>query len=267
MTVRIIARHAVIGLLALSACVSRVEPVAVERSRQPKDQEALWQRARQLWAARQNLDCPTIFNLENPKGKEAMSEAEFLERCRKDETLRIVDYDLQSAEVDGELGWVRAAYHVHFRKAPEAPVEAADSWEKWYKFNGEWFPVEHSEIPHYPEPPSLRSAAAEADLKERFLLSWEARLKRDWHQLYELSDPLDHDTVSEAMFTESESLFQYLGFKLIWVEVIGERGRIRVAYEHKVADSSLTKLPPRWLTITEKWVARDGKWFRDLKRP
>ncbi len=125
MTVRIIARYAVIGLLALSACVSRVEPVAVERSRQPKDQEALWRRARRLWAARQDLDCPTLFLFENFEGNEATNKEAFIEWCRKEEPLQIVDYELRGSEVDGDLGWIHAVYHVQFRKAPDAPLPMA----------------------------------------------------------------------------------------------------------------------------------------------
>lgn len=255
------------SLLPLSACVSTGKPVAVDRSPQTADLDALRHRAQHLWAARKSLDCPTIFIFESPDDTEASTEAAFVEWCRKEEPLQIVDYDLHNVEVDGELGWVRADYHLQFRKAPDAPIEAAEAWEKWYKFKGRWFPVAKPELPHYPEPPSLRDAAAEADLRERFLASWDARRSGDWHRLYELSDPLDHDTVSEPMFVESESLFHYLGFSLVWVEAIGDRGRVRVAYEHKIADPSLTKLPPRTMTITEKWVPRDGTWYRDLKRP
>lgn len=267
MNVRVFTRLIATSLLPLLACVSKGEPLAVERSRKPADLDALHHRAQQLWAARQNLDCPTIFIFENHDREDAMGEAEFVARCRNEEPLRIVDYDLSSAEVDGELGWVRVVYHVHFQKAPGAPVEAAEAWEKWYKIKGEWFPVPKTELPNYPEPPSFRDAPGEASLRNRFLASWEARRSEDWHRLYELSDPLDHDAVNEATFVESESMFHYLGVKLVWVEVIGERGKVRVTYQHKVADPSLTKLSPRSMTITEKWVARDGTWYRDLKRP
>lgn len=255
------------SLLCLLACVSKGEPVAGKGSREPADLDVLRQRAERLWAARRNLDCPTIFLFESPDRKDPMSEAEFVAWCLNEDPLRIVDYELRSAEVDGELGWVRAVYRVHFQKAPDAPVEAADAWEKWCKIKGEWFPVAKSEVAYYPDPPSLRDAAGEAGLRSRFLLSWEARRSGDWHRLYELSDPRDHDAVSEAMFVESESMFHYLGLTLVWVEAIGEKGRVRVVYEHKVADPSLTKLSPRSMTITERWVSRDGTWYRDLKRP
>jgi len=255
------------NLLALSGCASNGGTSAMKQSRGPADLDALRHRAQRLWTARRDLDCPTVFIFDSPDHQDAETEKEFIAWCLNEDPLRIVDYDLHSAEVDGDLGWVHAVYHVSYQRAPDTPVEAADAWEKWHKKKSEWFPVAKTELNNYPEQPSLRDAAGEAELRKRFLESWVARRSENWHRLYELSDPLDHDSVTDTMFIESESMFHYLGVTLVWVEAIGDRGRVRVTYDHKVADPSLTKLLPRRMTITEKWVARDGTWYRDLKRP
>ncbi len=266
MIVRVFTLFFAANLLALSSCATGGGSSARKQSRDAADLDALRHRAHRLWAARRDLDCPTVFIFDSPDHQDAATEKAFIEWCRNEEPLRIVDFDLRNVEVDGDLGWVHAVYHVRFQRAPEADVEAGDAWEKWYKNKDEWYPVAKTELNNYPEQPSLRDAAAETELRNRFLESFEARRNEYWHRLFELSDPKDHDAVTETMFIESESMFQYLGIKLIWVEVIGERGRVRVAYDHKIADPSLTKLSPRTMTITEKWIVRDGIWYRDLIR-
>ena len=81
-----------------------------------------------------------------------------------------------------------------------------------------------------------------------------------------MSDPRDRDKVTEEQFTSAESRFDYLEHELHWIEVIGNFGRSRVAYSHKLSDPNLSKLPPRDGILTEDWVLYDGVWFRDLNR-
>ncbi len=64
-----------------------------------------------------------------------------------------------------------------------------------------------------------------------------------------------------------EELFDYLSHRLDWIEVIGNQGRIRVTYHHKLTDKSMEKLPARDATFIEAWVKSEDEWYLDLKRP
>jgi hypothetical protein len=169
--------------------------------------------------------------------------------------------------VNEDWGWVRVIAKTVYTGIPDAQVEGTETWEKWRRVHGRWYPVPKREGNTVPEAPSLRNAGEEERLRARFAQAWTALQSKDRHRLYELIDPRDREGIIEEKFLAGEGAIQYLGHKLHWVEVIGDRGRIHVSYEHKLADPSLTKLPAQEVAVTDYWIARDGEWFRDLKQP
>ena len=137
--------------------------------------------------------------------------------------------------------------------------------QKWAAHRGDWFPVPPQQTDSYPAPPAIRDKAAEAKLKSRFSQTWPLRKAGDWSGLYDFADPRDRDAVPLTEFADSEGLFAYRSQDLKWVEVIGDKGKVRVVYVHTVTDPSLTKLPPREAEITENWIKVNNEWYRDLK--
>ncbi len=132
---------------------------------------------------------------------------------------------------------------------------------------GVWYPVPPKELDTHPDSPALRDRGEESRLEKRFLAACAARKRRDWSALYSLCDPNDRRKVSEEQVASAESLAEFLACSADWVEVIHDRGRVRAAYEYRLSDPSLSKLPPETSWIIEPWSLVEGEWYRDLERP
>lgn len=253
-------------LLICEACIGpRGTQIDNERYRSD-ERMALRERADRLWAAKRSEDWRAAFILQDPKQVTGASEEEFVAWCAEEEPFRIRTYELGAVETDGDLGWVEVSYRTLLRKFPDVPARDAHTWQKWRRVAGKWFPIPVQDLSAYLESPALRDAAEEARLRARFMESWQARHAKDWRKLYMLSDPLDLPDVAEDVFVEAEGIYEYLSFRIHWIEVLASRGRIRVSYEHRVDDPSLTKLSASTACVTETWIQRDGEWCRDLKR-
>jgi len=189
---------------------------------------------------------------------------EFLEWAKAKEPFHIVKWAIKESLVEGRFGWVRVNYSATLRRFPDLAEKETTSWQRWVLLDGRWYPVPQTELKNFPETPAIRDSAAEVALRARFDQTWRARHERDWNTLYSLTDPRDHEAVSSEEFSQSESLFLYLDAVVDWVEVIGDRGRVRVTYTHKPNDPSLTKMRAQRASIIENWVRVNQRWYRDL---
>lgn len=229
--------------------------------------DALRQRAERLWSARQAQDWSAMFAFQDPQAVEEVTEEEYVAWAEENEPFLIADFRLGDVIVNEDMGWVQINCRQGMRKYPEVPPREVHRWEKWHIRDGRWLPVPPQQIQNYPVTPAERDAAAEQRLLDRFRASWEARQEEDWDRLFELSDPRARGDIPEDEFAEAQGLIEYLDCDVRWVEVIGDRGRVRVAIRHKLNDPSMTKLPPRTILVTEQWVRVDGAWYRDLTMP
>ncbi len=261
-------RYYLVGTLSLicGACISPRDVRVDREGVRPTQTTSLGERAERLWTAKRAEDWSALFLLQDPATLAGASEDEFVAWCAKEEPFRILAYEIATVLSDGDFGWVEVRYRTTLRKFPDMPPKDAPTWQKWHRVAGEWFPVPTRALSSYPESPATRNAAEETRLRARFMESWRARRAKDWRELYRLSDPQDHQDVAEDVFVEAEDMYEYFSFNIHWIEAVADRGRIRVLYEHKLDDPSLTKLPVTMAYVTETWVLRDGEWFRDLKR-
>jgi len=230
------------------------------------DAADLRSRALAYWEARRRQDWSTLYDYQDSETRSKVSLDQFATWSQSNEPLEVESYSLQSVETDGDLGWAHLRYTARPARFPNIEPRENDHWQKWRWVDNEWFPVPARELDAYPSAPSLRDAAAEKKLRKRFEESWALRLNRDWHALYELGDPDDRSRVPELQFVSAEELIEYLDHTVDWVEVIGDRGRVRVGYLHRLADPSLTKLAPTTAYVIEPWIFRGGVWYRDLDR-
>lgn len=219
--------------------------------------------AERLWAARKAEDWATLYTFLEPHQQTASLE-EYAAWARDHEPFKVESYQLGQVLTDGRLGWVEINARLAVRRFPNMPARAAHRWDKWEWREQQWRQVPPRAVEDYPESPVTRDAAEEAHLRERFGESWAARRAADWEKLYSLVDPRDRERVPFEKFVDSEGLFEYYSHGIVWIEVIDDRGRIRVSYEHKLTDPSLTKLPQKTLEVTERWVKHEGVWYRDL---
>ena len=228
------------------------------------DAARLRQRAEQLWQARVDEDWETVFRFEVPEQQKDATAAEFADWSRKNEPFKYESFEIVQVQAEPPLGWVNVKYRSSQRRFPNVPARDSAQWQKWHVVAGDWLPVRKGDWDDYPAAPAQRDAAEEARLRARVDEAWEARTAHDWHQLYGLTDPRDHQDITEDAFAKDEALFEHLSRNLRWIEVVGDRGRVRALYDVKSNDESLTKMPIQSTELTEPWVKYDGQWYRDL---
>lgn len=229
--------------------------------------EELGRRAERLWEARRQEDWAAVFQLQDPQEREGVGQADFVTWCEQKEPFRVHSFELGQMLVEGDLGWVEVHGSTSIRRFPDSPPRDTQQWEKWRRIEGDWYPVPRKELASYPASPALRDAAEEARLAERFAASWQARVAKDWSRLYAMTDPRDHGDVPQDRFAQELEKVEYISHEVQWVEVVGERGSVRVVYRHRLNDPSLTKLPPSAVSVVEPWIKCENEWYLDLKRP
>jgi hypothetical protein len=226
--------------------------------------EVLRQRAARLWQARQDLDWAAIFPFQDPQAVEGVTEAEYIAWAEENEPFLVHEFRLGDVLTRGDMGWVEVDCRTSMRRFADVPPRAIHRWEKWRILEDGWYPVPPGQLEDYPASPAERDAGEEQRLLARFEASWEARCEEDWDRLFALSDPRTRGDIPRDEFAEAQGLIQYLTRDVQWVEAMGDHGRVRVEILHKLNDPSMTKLPPRLILVTERWVRIDDEWYRDL---
>ncbi|HRX84594.1 MAG TPA: hypothetical protein P5572_06190 [Phycisphaerae bacterium] len=235
-------------------------------------ESALRDRAETLWNAKVAEDCKTVYLFESSRGEEGVSEDSYCDYFNNEEPFKVHSCKVGDVIVEGDMGWVQLDVTTSMRRFPAANPVEAHRWEKWYYTDDpvdggkHWIPVPPKELDAYPDSPAVRDREAEAELRARFEESWNARVNRDWTRLYDFIDPRDRATVDEQKFADTHAMFQYISCNVHWVEAEGDLGTVRVTVHHKLNDPSLTKLPPRDVTVREEWVRYEGTWYLDVKR-
>lgn len=244
-----------------TATASGDESVSASR----KLEKSLRERAEAVWKARLEHDCKVIATFLDPKEYVEETLEQKIDICEGD-PFRYDKYQIQKVEADENYGWVHVGYAVRVVPYLKEPAQEMEIIEKWRLTDGKWFPVASRIAETCPEPLSKRNATEEKRLRARFDKTWALRQAKDWKGLYELTDPMDRSRVSESDYAESEGLIEYFEHEVDWVQVIGGKGELRVTYTNKLADPNMTKLNRRKINISEKWIQREGEWYRELIR-
>ncbi len=252
------------GIALLAGCNSTQRHGGASAPAPPPDIDQLRQRVVTLWDARVAEDWATTFRFESPETQAGATAEEYAAWKDENEPFIVLDYDIEAIEAVDGLGWATVAYQSKLRKFEKLPPRNSTRDEKWYAHQGQWYPVPGAAADRYPAAPAKRDADAEAHLGERHDAAWRARQAGDIRALYEFILPADRQRVSQDQFMEEESRLLYLSRKVHWVEAIDDVGRVRVAYEYRFNDPSMTKMTPQWLVITENWAHLDGQWYLDI---
>ena len=258
-----LSRFLLISLLA-GSCTAPRHPVDSHAPDSADSVVELRGRVARYWSAKATEDWSTVYGFLTPAVQASKSREEFVEWSQANEPFRILSHEVVDVQTEKERGWAFIRYASQLPRFPDAAPRATQTWQKWVRIDGAWYPVPPTELEIHPNAPAMRDAGEELRLKTRIHFAFEARQNKDWHALYLLSDPRDHDRYSEESFIRAESLVEYLSCRIDWAEVIGNRGRARVGYEHRLADPNLTKLPLQTLHVIEPWTLHEGEWYRDL---
>ncbi|HNQ23737.1 MAG TPA: hypothetical protein PKK06_11640 [Phycisphaerae bacterium] len=247
----------------LPACGPRSERIDT-KAEQSNPEARLRARAARLWDARQREDWATAFEFLDPDDRGGATVDAYGEWSSKNEPFVVRSFDLGRVLTEGTCGWVEVNASLAVRKYRDIPARPAHHWEKWRVAEGEWYPVSKKNLDNYPAAPPERDAAQEQLLRTRAEEAARAQIAREWDHLYELTDPRDRETVSREDLEAGFEALEFRSFEVHWVEVLSDRGVVRITYEHKLRDPSLTKMPATRSTNNEKWVRIDGQWYLDI---
>jgi hypothetical protein len=225
-----------------------------------QDLETLKQLAEQLWAARAAEDWSTVFRIEIAPNQEGVNVEDYATWASENEPFLVRGFEVLDTAADGDFGWVELKTSLGMRRFPEMPARDTHRWQKWRKKAGTWSPVPTDQAGEFPAAPVKRDGASEQQLLERFGEAWQVRVAGDWTSLYEMVDPRDRADSGKPV----ELPLKYISHDVLWVEVIGDRGRVQVAYLHKLDDPNLSKMEPQNLIVTENWIRIEGIWYLDV---
>lgn len=229
------------------------------------DVDQLRATAARLWDARVAEDWVTAFEYLPAEQRSSADAQEYAAWAAANEPLVVEAYELGLVETDGPLGWVEVRYTAGVRKFPDVPARDAARWENWYAVDGRWLLVPPTRQKDFPAPPAQRDLAAEKVLRARVEEWVQTRIYEDGARLWTFIDPEDRARYDEDEFLKREiERKRTLAGELQWVEVVGDRGRVQVAYQSKPIDPSMTKIAPQWSREFEPWVRVDGEWYFDL---
>jgi hypothetical protein len=259
-----IATALLLAAVALNGCKTTgpMQPAGVNA---PPPRSDLVERVKTLWKARLQEDWTTVYQFEEPDTRAELTQEKFVNWSRENEPFVVKEYDIRSVTTDGEMGWAEVRYTAGMRKFPQLPPREATKYEPWRVTDGQWYPVPRQALKLYPEAPSRRNAAEEKALRQRFEEAWAAEYAEDWEALWQLMDPNDRVGRTAEEFKNYRSATIRSDHEVVWVEVVGNRGRVRVRYNAKLNDPNLSKAAPQVRDEIETWVPRDGVWYRDLE--
>ncbi len=222
------------------------------------------ERAKRLWEAKLTEDWATVYEIRDPAVRDEGTQAEYVAWSNDNEPFRIEGYEIGEVLTEDGVAWVRVAAQISTRQF-ESPARDVDRWDKWRLIEGDdWYPVPQKMFDHYPVAPPLRDREAEERLRERFMLSWEARKTRDWPAYLDLYAPSDREIMTLDEFVEVNEMFIYDDVDVLWIEVVDDHGKVRVGITERVTDPSLSKMPPTLAISTETWKRVDGEWYAYL---
>jgi hypothetical protein len=228
----------------------------------PDPKSQLTARAHEVWTARVDKDWPTLYQLQPPSTREAKTEEQFVAMNTKDGLFRFDKYRIHDVLVDADYGWVDVERVCVLSKFPDFPPQTTRTWERWYKFDSQWYCSTDDEMDYLPNSPKERDVGEEPILQKRFNELCELRVSSNFEKAYDFVPPVSRERMSLQTYIEGETLMRVLSCDLRWAEVIGDQGRVRVEYLLQSGDPNMSKLPPSRKTVIEHWRKIDGLWYR-----
>ncbi len=228
--------------------------------------QSLTERAQTFWDARVKGDWGAVYSFLSAEEKARFSKEEFVNYRKEQGPFRFHSAKIEDVAQTDDLGWVKVEYSIQSAVFADLPAENVQKWDIWQKRDGQWYPIlkkaYRKSVPQLP--PKMRSAQEEASLAQRANELWKAKEKEDWVLIYRYLEPSFRENVPSEEFQKSKALSSYLSHSLEWVEVIGDQGRVKVTYTHKLNDPTLTKSEPEADEMIEEWIRVDGEWFRRM---
>jgi hypothetical protein len=249
--------HLLAAVVVATATLGAADDVAV-----------LKDRATRLWQGRVTGDWNTVYDLMSKEEQAQVPKDRFVAFQSKGGVFRYTSATVGDVSIDADLAWIAVEFTVQASQYEGVPARNVKTWDLWRKQSDEWRPVAKGLLDQFPRrPPHARNGVEEQALAARVNAVWEARRAQDWKKVYTFLDPDFRQREPIETFLARRSQYVYLGHTLEWAEVTEDRGRVKVSYDYKFDDPSLSKMEPKRNTEFEEWVKIDGQWYRFMPPP
>jgi hypothetical protein len=228
--------------------------------------QSLGEAAGALWEARVSEDWETVYDLVPDDQRAKSSRDQFVSFRREKGPFQYLSAEVEEVYVSGDIGWVAVKFSARPKAYPQLPPTRVESWDTWQIRDGRWQALSKDESDQLPRlPPARRSTAEERRLAGRASEFWHAKERQDWALIHEYLQPDYQAKVPLKEFLERKAMFAYLDHRLDWTEVIGNKGRVRIVYTHKLNDPSVSKMEPEESAKIEAWIKVGGQWHRRME--
>ena len=182
--------------------------------------------------------------------------------------VRYISAEVLDVAAEGDVGFVAVAYTAGLRKFPDRTPRSMQRWELWRRSEAAWSPVPELELDKYPTLPKKAMSGPDLErLTRRCREDRDARTAQDAGAIYDRLDPAFRERMPRDEFLKRKSQDLIPRYSFDWVEVIENRGRVRVTYWSKPSDPLMSKLDPRDSTETDVWTKVDGEWYHVVDAP
>ena len=237
--------------------------VSIEKS----NTATLSEQAKAFWNARVAGDWGTVYDILSPEDEEKQASREDFSSFRKEKgPFRYLSADLHAVEISGNKGWVRVVFRSGPTGLPDSITSEVQKWQIWQNKNG-WHPVPKNEASQFPTlPPVLRLTQDQVQLKDRINTYWQAKTKQKWDDVYEFLEPGFKTHLPKEQYQKNKSLYDYVTYRIAWVEAKGDDGRARIDYTYRYNDPTVSKMPPEKKVLIEEWVKIEDEWFKNMRQ-
>jgi hypothetical protein len=108
----------------------------------------------------------------------------------------------------------------------------------------------------------------EERLHDRVAQYWDARVRGDILETYQLHEPAFRRAVTLTAFLQGRGMTTVLGYVILGHEMQGNLAVVRMKINSSVRHPAMIRpSEPRWYEFEEQWVRVDGDWHRKFRFP
>lgn len=108
----------------------------------------------------------------------------------------------------------------------------------------------------------------EERLRVRAAQYWDARVRGDLVETYQLHEPAFRRAVSLTAFAQGRGTTTVLEYAILGQEIQSDQGVVRVKIRSTFRHPKLVKpVEPKWHEFEERWVLAEGDWYRRFRFP
>jgi hypothetical protein len=117
------------------------------------------------------------------------------------------------------------------------------------------------------QPPQM-TLDPEARLRARATQYWDARVRGDLVETYQLHEPAFRRAVTLTAFAQGRGVTTVLEYAVLGQEIQSDLAVVRMKIRSSFRHPKMVKpVEPKWAEFEEQWIRIDGDWYRKFRFP